>query len=577
MASTTLSLEPLRLFAGDAQDGDLFARPARLHDVSLEDASESFTRADTKKPLSERLMRVWAERGDYSLLTEESIRNPVEEDKDDKEDDDPRPSVEDMRKLQEAMLHNLNIARGELTTALDLLSVLSAPTDPPDIDPNSLPLPQQTLTLVPTAIPPPPSADPLANPLAALPLAASLDVLKSSANAFFRASEELIPLDEAELAAASSSSSSLPHKIRPRTRAPDPWPTILQLHASSPRTLLPLGAMKGASLTGAGETRTARQVGVFFGCQEAEEGFRRAAVARVGELVEKDAGERTGRKLVVEVEREGSVRERAVWEEKEEGAQGVEKVLKARGRAAFAEELFAQLTKEARKDNSLRAQLKLGTQKEGDSVVMEGSGWTLRLRMMTTPPASISESESPTSSILLPVLRLLYLQEYANRRSASPPPPRPLLATLSALLNYLHRFASLKAVLRRLAERVKADGADVELEFVGAAGREGESAVAEVLTAVQGATEVGGRAVLRVGTSHTFHTFHSYPLPSPPSPSPSVLPPPQPTLSLRVPGKAPIPIPSLRHLETFLGEQLDKAVKMGRVGKKEEGRMDETE
>lgn len=52
-------------------------------------------------------MRVWQERGDYSKLTEESIRNPVQEDEKEQADEDDRPSVEDMHKLQETMLQNL--------------------------------------------------------------------------------------------------------------------------------------------------------------------------------------------------------------------------------------------------------------------------------------------------------------------------------------------------------------------------------------------------------------------------------------------------------------------------------------
>lgn len=130
-------------------------------------------------------------------------------------------------------------------------------------------------------------------------------------------------------------------------------------------------------MTGKGESRTARQVGVVFGAQEAKEPFRSAAVARMGELVEEEAKERTGRKLMIEVET-GGVVERAVWEAGRE-EEGVESILKARGRAAFAEELFAQLADEAKKDGALRAKLKIGTRKEGDSVEMEGNGWVLRV------------------------------------------------------------------------------------------------------------------------------------------------------------------------------------------------------
>lgn len=251
------------------------------------------------------------------------------------------------------MLYRL--VRGELTTALDLLSVLSTPTDPPDVDVNSIPLPQQTLTLVPTAPPPRASSDPTTNPLAILPVASSLTALKSSANAFFRASEDLIPLDAAEQAALAASAPSLA-RPRAQTRAPDPWPTILRLHASSPRRLVPLGAGPGATLTGKGETRAARRVGVVYGCPEAREAFRRAAIARVGDLVEQVEATRKdgakaepprGRTLVLELE---DKTKRASWcwfgEDKSsaDGAEAVETILQDRARSALGEELFAQVS-----------------------------------------------------------------------------------------------------------------------------------------------------------------------------------------------------------------------------------------
>jgi len=254
-----------------------------------------------------------------------------------------------------------SLARGELATALDLLSVLSAPRDPPDVDVASLPLPQQTLSFVPTAPPPRPSTDPQQNPLAPIPLASSLDALSRSARAFFSASEELVPLSDDELAALASSSSASDATSRPRprqrVRAPDPWPTILRLHHGGARTLVPLGAGKGASLAaGKGESRTARSVGVFFGAQEAGAGWRRGSVAEVGELLEEGADKRRGRRMVVEVGVEGAgKKERLVWDDEgdeaqdamDEGEQSdedrVERVLKARGRSVFAEELFSQV------------------------------------------------------------------------------------------------------------------------------------------------------------------------------------------------------------------------------------------
>ncbi|GAA5841541.1 hypothetical protein JCM9279_000682 [Rhodotorula babjevae] len=591
--STQLSLEPLQPFAGDGNDSDLFARPARLQEVRLDDGREVFTRDDPKKSLQERLARVWAERGDYSELSEEGILHPPEEQQLAKEDEDPRPTVEDIRALQETMINSLALARGELATALDLLSVLSAPRDPPDVDVASLPLPQQTLSFVPTAPPPRPSTDPQQNPLAPIPLASSLDALSRSARAFFAASEELVPLSDDELAAlaASSSSSSADAaattRPRPRQRArpADPWPTILRLHHSGARTLVPFGAGKGASLAaGKGESRTARSVGVFFGAQEAGAGWRRGSVAEVGELLEEGADKRKGRRLVVEVGVEGAGKsERVVWDEEgddaqdamDEGEKGdedrVERVLKSRGRAVFAEELFSQLTSEARTDNAVRAELQLGSGTEGDTVALSGSGWTA-----TTPESSTSSRAM--AATLSSLLRLLFLQEYAARRSSlSAATPRPLLATLAAFLGHAQRVEALRGVLERL--RAKAGEGDVEavVEFDGEdEGLGAGTQAADVLRVLEGKSVLGGRATLRIGKSTVFTVLYSSPLP--PSPQTAAQAPPlglppssQPTLTLRMPGRTvPLHLPSLRHLETFLGEQVDRACRIEVAGRERE-------
>ncbi|BGP53396.1 hypothetical protein JCM8202v2_000955 [Rhodotorula sphaerocarpa] len=579
MASTVqLSLEPSPLIAGDGLDDDLFARPARLQDLNLDDGREVLTRADNSKSLHERLMRLWAERGDFSQVTEDSIRNPAPEGDKGAEKDgedgqsDGRPAVEDIRKLQETMIYSLALVRGELTTALDLLSVLSAPTDPPDVDVNSIPLPQQTLTLVPTAVPARPSSDPTVNPLAVLPLATSLTALKSSANAFFRASEELIPLDPAEQAAlALVPSASAPAVGRPaaraQTRAPDPWPTIMRLHASSARPLVPLGAAPGASLTGKGETRTAKQVGVVYGYPEARAEYRRAAVARVGDLVEEAAAagsvssrnlgvERPrGRSLVLELNTKGT-HEAADWcgdEEKEGDVDPVERILRDRARSALAEELFAQLMQEARSDSTLRAELVLASGASGDAIRMKGNGWELSLRMSRDPPARSAQPGQPLATIG-PLLRLFFLQTYTHRRSPRlVSPPRPGLASISALLNHQQRVQALEAVLDRQVDRARA--AKVRAEVDWADDRASELArSAELLLDCDGAATALG---------HVYHITHSHPIPSGKAASGPLVATmnagsaaAEPTLVLRPPGRAPISVPSVRLLEQLLDEQV---------------------
>lgn len=275
-----------------------------------------------------------------------------------------------MQLFAELPLGPCSLARGELATALDLLSVVAPLTDPPTVDLEALPLPPQTLAVTPT-VPPrtvPPrlhdnknasaDADMQVNQ-AALPLATSLASIKASAASFFATADELL----------SKSTASSPNSATKRTRAapgsshPSPWPLLLHLRASSSYSLLPLGALPNATLSGKGETRAARQVGIFYGCDEAREMYRRASIVRAADLVSsveegrqvgrggtqgKGKG-KSGRTLVVDVELDGRS-DRAMWLDREDvqntrshvGA--LESMLGSRRRAAFAEELFATVS-----------------------------------------------------------------------------------------------------------------------------------------------------------------------------------------------------------------------------------------
>ena len=246
------------------------------------------------------------------------------------------------------------MARGELHTALDLLSVLSEPTEPPSVEADALPLAQQSLILTHTATPPPPPSDPSENPLASLPLAISLNSIQKSANAFFAASDALMPQlddDDGDDAPASPSTASAPARRKPGA-AVSPWPTLLHLHAHTAHTLLPIGAKRGAALSGKGEASAAREVGVFFGCEESGVAFRRLAVARVDDL--QGAGEEgrpkfAGRKLWLEIEVNGEV-SGSTWDGGPAGGSGVEEALRERGSAMFAEELFASVSRQVHLD-----------------------------------------------------------------------------------------------------------------------------------------------------------------------------------------------------------------------------------
>ncbi|GAA5852164.1 hypothetical protein JCM3766R1_000959 [Sporobolomyces carnicolor] len=646
-----LSLEPLAPFANDGKDSQPFARPARLADVNLQDGSEVYTRNDPRKSLPERLVRVWAERGDYSLVTEDKIRNSsleTTQPERDRDEADERPSPDRMRQFAESMLNNLTVARGELSTALDLLNVLSPATEPPNVDPNTIPLAHETLALVPTAVPPPaPLADPTSDTsLASLVLAESLASIKHNARLFFAASEDLIPLGQDEGTNHESEGGGEGERSKNRTssaapptaKSPDPWPTILSLHANSPaRSLVPLGAVAGASLTGRNEARSARQVGVFYGFEEAAREFRRASVATVAELVSRDVERRGGRQLEVEMSSPSSdLVESEIWgrqrrrprqrprgediDREDEDGEGddedegsVEAILTKRNRSAFAEELFAKLVSEAKRDPTLGARYTIATATRGESIELDRIGrWRLKLSMVSPSTELRSSSSSTTTTtdaspvrIISPLLRLLFLGEYASRRrrrrhhdkDSSSLSSRPLLATVATLLRYLERIESVRKVLERVQARF---GSQVEVELssreqrlvIGAREREREEdSIAnlvreisrDVVEVIEGnENELGGRALVRLNKRHAFHILFSVPLPTATrgtSSSSSDLSttttatataagkrPGSSGLTLRSPGKSQaVAMPTVRHLEEFLDGELNRVLQQQQV------------
>lgn len=225
------------------------------------------------------------------------------------------------------------------------------------MDPNTLPLPAQTLVTVVTLPPICQSADPTVNDFASLPLANSLAAIKSSALSFFKAFEGIMATtgSGSEIQEPSTFLSAPPIvELSPKKRTkyppPDLWTTLLQFRTRTAYILLPLGAVRGATLSGKGEARIARQVGVFFGCEEMRESFRRGAVARVQELMDVVSADEYadnhegGRKMVVRLVLSGREDEVVCWDHDAgsdtRGIEAMEAVLRKRSRCAFAEELF---------------------------------------------------------------------------------------------------------------------------------------------------------------------------------------------------------------------------------------------
>jgi len=233
--------------------------------------------------------------------------------------------------------------------------------------------------------------------------------------------------------------------------------------------------------------------------------------------------------------------------------------------------------------------------------VLTGHNYKLTLTIIHSlpPPPIPASSGTNLASLLLPLTRLLFLQEFATRRQAhaasQPSTPhagsawsRPILASLGIVLAFVQRTRRIRAVLDGVAEAIRQEGVAVHVELFG--GRVGE-AVTKVLA---GEKEVGARAVLRVGSAcvlsvhaqssnlvhsadslnlafcspeRLFHVSYSVPLPHPPArmftstsatvvPSAAVATAAIPTLVLQAPGRAPFVVPSVEHLRLFLMEQV---------------------
>ncbi|KAK4046851.1 hypothetical protein OIV83_005747 [Microbotryomycetes sp. JL201] len=542
----SLLIESPPAVAHDNHDDDLFARHARLVDVT-DDGLQVFSRDAPNKDVAARLMRIWQERGDFSKVTRKSIEaqqatnddEQVDGDQDDHRRDKRQNdtlSVNQIKQLSTDVMEQLALARTELATALDLLSVIAPLTDPPTVDTDSLPLEPETLTIVPT-VPPPneatTSSDPNVNPNAKLTLAMSLASIKSSAASFFAAADALLPCTPPDVAepTASTLSSSV-------------WPTLLHLRTATPYTLVPLGTGPGASLSGKGEARLAKQVGVFYGFQEASELYRKASVAKIRELVlESPIGKEAPRRMVLTVQ-VGGEEDTVEFECPARHGGQIEAVLDGRRRAAFAEEMFAFLSNEIRNDSLSKARLIMGKRTQGDSIVMEGYDWSFKLKMLSAAEFIAPDrkpSSHRTAYIVLPFLRLLFLQEYNSRRRHSSQTfpsfqqsqtslatnagwSRPILQTLSAFLTHRQRLSSIVKVVEEQRRRFVNAASDsglsqcVEVEYWGAEPAATPRSEADVLARDAGESiervlrndkDLGGTIIFRATKTITFQISFS--------------------------------------------------------------------
>ena len=234
---------------------------------------------DPDASLSARLQRIWAERGDFSKVTHASLDQPAVNEEDVEKADDDQITQDELWKLKSEMLGKLECvlelnvvcwtdgcrtARGELTTALDLLNLVlpevvqTKPDDPP---PPEVPLPHGTL-----------SSTVLDVPLAQRPLA------KRSHEAAIALASKRVSLQSISdrLVAASDQLATTATSAERTWRKWLDWADEGRVEAR--------GSRNGAGMRDPrGLERTAKDVVTFFGFEEASRAFRQSSYAGVDE------------------------------------------------------------------------------------------------------------------------------------------------------------------------------------------------------------------------------------------------------------------------------------------------------
>ena len=193
-----------------------------------------------------------------------------------------------------------------------------------------------------------------------------------------------------------------------------------------------------------------------------------------------------------------------------------------------------------------------------------------------------------TASVVLPLLRLLFLKDYARRRefNSEASYARPLLHVTSTFLSHASRLQMLFTTLREQETHLRAAGLSPEVEFWGAQGNRHttvEQGCSEAVTRILNSErEVGGRAVLRAskrsvrfqsaqlgcgsdcpddppltGTrSMIFHISFSLLTPHLVTPATIAATAGHESLILHAPRSSPVPVTSTAHLKLFLSEQV---------------------
>lgn len=121
---------------------------------------------------------------------------------------------------------------------------------------------------------------------------------------------------------------------------------------------------------------------------------------------------------------------------------------------------------------------------------------------VTTPPPDSDTNRK--AQIILALLRLFLIEQYTQRRDSlnrSPSNTRMMLQHISVLLVHTRRLEEIEIILNTITENVKQSGLDAEVEYwitnrrIVGTSEMGQSA----LRIFKGNTELGGRAVLRIG------------------------------------------------------------------------------
>ncbi|KAK9897328.1 hypothetical protein P389DRAFT_194953 [Cystobasidium minutum MCA 4210] len=490
--ATTLSLEPL-----------LHALPSASAIVSNKneagDLDGSSSTAADQHTLAARLQRLWQERGDFSKLSIDKLKSEDEqealnedddvkkkkedadqpghgegddgqdgeESKAEKAEEEQSMTQEQLWELKLGILQGLDLARSDITSALDLLQLLLNPLNAlaPPVPEEALALPSGSMSSSSLHTPLPPPADAIHLRNTALSLATKTKAIDTASDLLRSASKRL---------------------DRTTNKSQSEWTDLLRLKRSGqwkiearPAQVPPqAGPSSAPFLPNIPIDKMAKDLCIFCGIEEAAYRWRQAGLVRLDNAANADKGKGKDklnvperlegrRRMCVKVTIEGVIPKaleyRPTLEDPHED--DMHTALVQVQQELFEEEIFAELIREARDQPA-------GITATRNSIeIRHPNYFTLTVVMedldviRETASESSKSSSSPLPQLLLLLARLQMIQIYKRRRRRTSriikdtPSSREsgvnITSTLRQLLLYYRHASSMKELLSKCTDALR--------------------------------------------------------------------------------------------------------------------------